>query len=622
MNYKKLLISSIVVMAALSANVNAKELQAQVAEVKYTANTGDIYTEQKPAVIKSISQPYPEISRLIEYNRYEEADAKLKELLNQNPKDANLIALKAVSQAKQHQLEPAQFELDKLMKSAPNNPLVHYAQGYVFIQRQTASDVDYIKTTRGLINGAIKEFVAAVNLDKNFYQAYNMMGLATLKLGNKQDAMDLFQTALKINPTFANAYDNVGIVEMMNGNLDAAEDNFMKAMKYNTHNPTAWYHMCQVETRRGNYSKALTWVNHSLHVNPNSSPALTLQGELYLKQGNQAAAINSFKKAQKVKPENIRPYLNLATVYENRADEEFAIEQLKTALAITPNIMEGNKRIADMSLHIRKYDQALDYYSKLVGDEKYNDDGIIGLANTYYEMSKDRGENNKITTNQEVYLAYDYINKAIEKCPEDLKLHLAKLKLARLIHQDPISEESLNYIVQSAGNNLMDNILKGEAYLALGREKDAVYAFENAVNFSDSLNDDLYLGEILVHNKQFRTARTALQKALTVDPDNIIAKNGIEYINLCEIKSNEFFDIAQRQYQENNYASAIEYCNHAIDFYHNSPQIAKLKAMSYEKELNYRGAVKYYQQYLAMNPDASDRAAIESKIQQYAPKSN
>lgn len=611
-----------VIMAALSANANAKELQAQVAQVRYSANTGNIYSQAKPATINSISQPYPEVARLLEYNHYKEADEKLKELLNQKPNDPSLLALKAVSQAKQYQLEPAQFELDKLLKSAPNNPIVHYAQGYVFLQRQTASDVDYIKTTRGLTNTAIKEFVTAVNLDKNYYQAYNMMGIATLKLGNKQDAMDLFKTALKINPTFANAYDNVGIIEMMNGNLDAAEENFMKAMKYNTHNPTAWYHMCQVETRRGNYSKALTWVNHSLHVNPNSSPALTLQGELYLKQGNQAAAINSFKKAQKVKPENIRPYLNLATVYENRADEEFAIEQLKTALAITPNNMEGIKRIADMSLHIRKYDQALDYYSKLVGDERYNDDGIIGLANTYYEMAKDRGQNNHITTNQEVYLAYDYVNKAIEKCPEDLKLHLAKLKLARLIHQDPISQDSLNYIVQTAGNGVMDSVLKGEAYLALGREKDAVYSFENAVNFAETVDDDLYLGEILVHNKQFRTARTALQKALMKDPDNVIAKNGIEYINLCEIKSNEFFDIAQRQYQENNYASAIEYCNHAIDFYHNSPQIAKLKAMSYEKELNYRGAVKYYQQYLLMSPDASDRAAVESKIQQYAPKSN
>lgn len=617
---KKLLISSIVVMTALSTQAFAKELQAQVE--RNTVTVPNIYSEQKVAPIKSLSQPYPEIAKLIEYNHCDEADKKLQELLNSKPNDPNLLALKAVSQAKQHKLDPAQFELDKLVKRAPNNPIVHYAQGYVYMQRQTASDVDYIKTTRGLINSAIKEFVTAVTLDKNYYQAYNAMGVATLKLGNKNDAMELFQTALKVNPGFANAYDNVGVVEMMNGNLDAAEQNFMKAMKFNTHNPTAWYHMSQVETRRGNYSKALTWVNHSLHVNPNSSPALTLQGELYLKQGNQAAAINSFKKAQIVKPENIRPYLNLATIYENRADEEFAMEQLKTSLAINPNNAESKLRIANMALHIRKYDQALDYYTKLVGDANFNDDAIIGLANTYYEMAKERGENNGITTNREVYLAYDYINKAIEKCPEDLELHLAKLKLARLIHQDPLSRDSLNYIVQSAGNNLMDNVIKGEAYLALGREKDAVYTFENAVNFSNSVEDDLYLGEILVHNKQFRTARTALQKALMKDPDNVIAKNGIDYINLCEIKSNEFFDIAQRQYQQNNYASAIEYCNRAIDFYHNSPQIAKLKAMSYEKELNYRGAVKYYQQYLAMSPDASDRQQIEAKINQFMPKSN
>ena len=104
------------------------------------------------------------------------------------------------------------------------------------------------------------------------------------------------------------------------------------------------------------------------------------------------------------------------------------------------------------------------------------------------------------------------------------------------------------------------------------------------------------------------------------DPGNIIAKNGIGYINLCEIKSNEFFDIAQRQYKEKNYASTIEYCNRAIDFYHNSPQIAKLKAQAYEKELNYRGAVKYYQQYLAMSPNASDKADVTKKINKYKKK--
>ncbi len=617
MNYKKLLISSIVVMAALSTQVYAKELQAQVQ--KNTANANKA-VKTAPVQAPSATQAYPEISRLIEYNHCAEADVKIRQLLNMKPNDINLLALRAVSLAKQFKLDPAQKELDKLLKQYPKNPTLHYAQGLVYLQRTTSSDVDYIKNTRGLINNAIKEFVTAVTLNTKYYEAYNAMGVATLKLGNRNDAMDLFNTAIKVNPSFATSYDNIGVVQMMNGNLDSAESYFMKAMKYNTHNPTAWYHMAQVETRRGNYSKALTWVNHSVHVNPNSAPALTLQGELYLKQGNQAAAINSFKKAQVVKPENSRAYLNLAAIYENRADEEFAMEQLKTALAINPNYQEGKLRIANMALHTRKYDQALDYYSKLIGDENYNEDAIIGLANTYYEMAKDRGNKEGITTNKEVYLAYDYINKAIEKCPEDLELHLAKLKLARLVHQEPLSQDSLNYIVQAAGNNLMDTVIKGEAFLALGREKDAVYTFENAVNFSNSVDDDLYLAEILVHNKQFRTARLALQKALTKDPDNVIAKNGIEYINLCETKSNEFFDIAQREYQQENYATAIEYCNRAIDFYHNSAQIAKLKAMSYEKELNYRGAIKYYQQYLALNPNAADKTQVTKKIEKFKNK--
>ncbi len=612
MKYNKILIASLITSLAFSATsgVYAKELQAQVQKT----------TPKTAKTVAAAHAKYPEITKLIEYNRYSEADAKLKDILNKDPDDVTALALRAVSLAKQYKLQPAQQEIDKLIKKYPNNPDLHYAQGIVYMMRQTSSDVDYIKNTRGLINSAIREFVKTVNLDTNYYTAYNAMGVATLKLGNRKDARDLFNASLKINPSYAVAYDNLGVLEMMGGNLDGAEAYFKKAMQHNSHNPTAWYHMAQVETRRGNYSNALTWINHSVHVNPNSSPALNLQGELYLKQGNQAAAINSFKKAVTVKPENSRPYLNLANIYENRADEEFAMEQLKTVLAINPNYQEGKLKIANLALHTRKYEQALDYYSRLLGDENYNEDAIIGLANTYYEMSKDRASKEGITTNKEIYLAYDYVNKAIEKCPEDLELHLAKLKLASLTHQAALSKDSLNYIIQAAGNNLMDSIIKGEAYLALGREKDAVYTFENAINFSNSIDDDLYLAEILVHHKQFRTARTALKKALMKDPDNVIAKNGIGYIDLCEIKSNEFFDVAQRQFKEKNYASTIEYCNRAIDFYHNSPAIAKLKAQSYEKELNYRGAVKYYQQYLAMNPNASDKDQVLKKINKYKRK--
>ena len=104
---KKLLISTFVVMA-LSTQVYAKELQAQVE--KNTATVPNIYSEQKVNPIKSVSQPYPEISKLIEYNHCDLADQKLKELLETKPNDVNLLALKTVSMAKQHKLDPAQFE--------------------------------------------------------------------------------------------------------------------------------------------------------------------------------------------------------------------------------------------------------------------------------------------------------------------------------------------------------------------------------------------------------------------------------------------------------------------------------------------------------------------------------
>lgn len=602
MNCKKLLASAIVLTSILCAsNVFAADLEAKVEKNK-------------------VDKKFPEISKMIEYNNFAQADNAINDILKSNPNNIDVLALQTISMAKQYKLAPAQAQLDKLLKQYPKNADLHYAQGLVYMMRQTSSDVEYIKNSRNLTTNAIREFVEAVNLNANHYEAYNAMGVATLKLGNKKDAIELFQVALQIKPDFAPAYDNLGNVAMLDNKLDDAEKYFKQSLKYNSHNPTSMYHLGQVEAKRKNYSAALTWINHSLHINPNSSPALNLQGELYLKQGNQPAAINSFKKAVTVKPENSRPYINLAGVYERRADSEFAMEQLKTAIVINPNYKDGIFRVANMSLATKKYDQALNYYTRLLGDTTYNDDAIIGIANTYYEMSKDTADSETFTTNKDVYLAYDYVNKAIAKTPDDLKLHLAKIKLARITHQVPMSKDSLNYIIQSANNSLVDTIIKGEAYLALGREKDAVYTFENAINFSDDVNNQLYMAEILVQHKQFRTARTALQKVLLKEPDNVIAKNGIDYINLCEIKSNEFLDVARRQYKENNYASTIEYCNRAIDFYHNSGEIAKLKAMAYEAEANYQGAVKYYNQYLSFNPNASDKVAITKKINKFKKK--
>ena len=304
MNCKKLLVTSMILTSCILCAPNVFAAQPIKAQV---------------------SKSYVDISRLIEYNNYSDADQRLKEILKKNPNDLDAKCLQLISQAKQWKLAPTQAELDKLLKKYPNKPELHYAQGLVYLMRETSSDVEYIKNISNLSNAAIKSFVQAVNLDSTYYQAYNAMGVATLKLGNKKDAAELFKVAIKNNPSYAPAYDNLGNIAMLDGDLDEAEKYYLLSIKHNSHNPTSMYHMGQVEARRGDYTKALTWLNHSLHINPNSSPGWNLQGELYLKQGNQPAAINSFKKAIYVKPENSRPYINLAGVYERRADRKSVV---------------------------------------------------------------------------------------------------------------------------------------------------------------------------------------------------------------------------------------------------------------------------------------------------------
>ena len=145
MNCKKLLVTSMLLPASILCTnpsfVSAEPIKAQV------------------------SKSYVDIDKMIEYNNYETADQKLKEILSKNPNDLDAKALQLISQAKQYKLAPAQSELDKLLKKYPNKPEFHYAQGLIYLMRETSSDVEYIKNIKNLSEAAIQEFVTAVGLD-------------------------------------------------------------------------------------------------------------------------------------------------------------------------------------------------------------------------------------------------------------------------------------------------------------------------------------------------------------------------------------------------------------------------------------------------------------------------
>lgn len=561
-----------------------------------------------------IKVDYDKVSKLIEYGYYDYADKILSGAIGRNSKDIQALSLNTISLAKQLKLDPAQSELDDLLKKYPNNSNLHYAQGIVDYQRTASSNMDYRLKSEKLKNDALTEFKKAIELDKNNARAYNAAGVISLNAGKVKDAESYFKKAVDVDKTYSPAIDNLGTLDLLNNKLDDAEQKFKSSLSYNTQNTTSMYHLAQVAMQKQDYSRALMYLNNALYINPNSPAIYNLMGKAYQAQGNEAAAINSFKKSIQVKPEFALSYSDLADIYEKRGDSNFAIEQLKTVLNVDPSYNDAKLKIADISLSDGNFKQAISYYSELVGIDGYNEAALKGLASGYFLQAQSVSAKANLASNKDFYNALDSINKAISANPQDFELHLAKLKLAKLTNQPELSKVELNQIIQSPSCDLMSFILKGEAYVAMNDYQKAQEMFDSAAKLSTGKSDDLYLAEIYIYHKQYNSADAVLQKVLKVDLQNQEALNDIDYIQKAKKYAENYFKSATKFLKTNNTTTAAEYLSRSLALDPSNEQAHLLLAQIDEKQKNIPAAVSHYKAYLSLCPNVSDAKKIEKKI--------
>ncbi|HPT41872.1 MAG TPA: tetratricopeptide repeat protein, partial [Candidatus Gastranaerophilaceae bacterium] len=557
---------------------------------------------------------YDEVDKLIENSYYEDADKILKTAINSNSKNIKAKALWVVSLAKQYKLDPAQTQLNELLKKYPDNADLHYAQGIIYYKRTTSSNMEHIKNSQKLFEDSLKEFNKAIELDKKDARYYNAAGVVSLQLGKDADARKLFAKAVELNPKYSTAIDNMGTMDFVDGKLEDAEKKFNQALLHNTQNTTAMYHLAQVANQRQQYSNALTYLNNALAINPNSYAFQNLSGEIYAKQGNEAAAINAFRKAVMIKPEFAPAYFNLAEVYEKRGDGEFAIEQLKTALAIDPTFYDAKLKIADISLASGKYNQAIDNYSALAQIDDYKNDALKGLANAYFAKAQISSNKSVLGSSQELYKAFDELNNAIKANNDDLELHLAKLKLAKVINQPAMSQDELQNIINSNDTTLTAMVVKGEAYMTLNNSPEAKKMFDAAAACAKTLEDRQYLTEIFIYNKQYESAQAIIDNILKSDPQNTQALANSDYIKKCEKYSQNSLKSAQYFLKSKNYPTAQEYATRAIGLNPNNSQGYVILAEACEQQKDYNSAIANYKIYLNMTPTSADKNKIQNKI--------
>ena len=607
---KKIIISAAVIgLVNLNFSVDAKPVK------KVTK------PQRNNVITAKVTKNYQDIDRYIDYANFAEANKLINTMLSKNSKDITANALYVVAQAKQGNLDVAQTKLNSLMPKYQNNANLHYAQAVINIKRQASSDMEYKNKSEELINDAVKELNTAIKLSPNHYAAYNALGVISLNTGKSDRANYYFNKALMVYPNYATAIDNTGTINYLKGDYDAAQSKFLKAISLNPHSSTAYFHLAQVYDKKSLYSQALDALDHSLKLNPNCSVAFNLKGEIYKKQGNEAAAISAFKKSIAVKPENTSPYINLANIYEKRFDNEYAIANLKTALSVNSSLNNVKLKIADISLHKGDNKQALKYYSSLVGVEDYNAEALKGVANAYFADAKNAVSQSGLSTNKELEKAYENVERALFANPSDLQLYLAKLKLARLMNKEKVSQETLDKIVSAPVKGINDLLAKGDAYFAMNKYNEAKEMFEKSVLFAQTPEDCLFVAEILTYDKFYPSAKKILRKVLVYDPSNEEALHNLDYIMAMEKQSDSLYKDAKFfNKKDKNKVFAREYALKSLEFNPTNYNAALLSAKLCEKQKHYPEAIDSYKVVEGLSLQPRKAKKINKKIKKLEKK--
>ncbi|MCK5349690.1 MAG: tetratricopeptide repeat protein, partial [Desulfobacula sp.] len=110
---------------------------------------------------------------------------------------------------------------------------------------------------------AVEEFLKALKIDPEFYNAYNALGVSYDNLKQHDSAIDAYSAALKINPDLDYVYNNIGYSHLLKGDLEAAAIAFEKAVAMNASNKIYQNNLALVQAKSGKNS-SLTAVSHKV----------------------------------------------------------------------------------------------------------------------------------------------------------------------------------------------------------------------------------------------------------------------------------------------------------------------------------------------------------------------
>ena len=207
--------------------------------------------------------------------------------------------------------------------------------------------------------GLLKE---AININPEYTEAHNNMGLILQKRGELTEAAEWYKKSISLNSSNTEAYINLGKIFEDQGDISAAIRSYRQAIVLNPNHPDAHNNIGYVLQQQGHLTDAIDSFKQALSNNPSHPDACNNLGNAYQEEGNLLAAISFYKKALSLNPNHIDAHNNLGNALQEQGNIQAAIIYYNQAISVNPSHPDAHWNLSWAKLLLREYKKGWDKY--------------------------------------------------------------------------------------------------------------------------------------------------------------------------------------------------------------------------------------------------------------------
>lgn len=213
----------------------------------------------------------------------------------------------ALSLVKDGRMKEAAGLLRNFLRLDDTSPEINYNLGQLY-------------NVSNKLDKALKYALRAVELKRDFKDAYDLMGNIYFKIHDYQKSIQSYKEVVALNSKDAMGYYNLGCVLHAAGDFDEAENCWKSAIKHEKGKKRT--------KDKDKISEDELSVSLIVHDRPISFRAHKSLGRLYLDRNSPDMALGEFERAVELESADPEPYYELGKIYEGKSElEEKYIEK-------------------------------------------------------------------------------------------------------------------------------------------------------------------------------------------------------------------------------------------------------------------------------------------------------